>query len=166
MWSDSCPGLSREVRYASVIAGSLHEITDAFAQVEVVTDPARIERVSTWSLPELEIGQAKVDGPLASLFKLRERQRRKPAFDRLFGKDPVYVRLPDPEADGVSWLMQLDATGRRIRQVEVRAGGAAVASSTDDWPMNPPIDLGDPEIASGEISADEFEAAWRRATAE
>ena len=29
--------------------------------------------------------------------------------------------------------------------------------------MNPPFDLGDPQLASGEISGEEFEQAWERA---
>jgi hypothetical protein len=30
--------------------------------------------------------------------------------------------------------------------------------------MNPPFDLGDPKLASHEISGEEFERAWERAT--
>ncbi|WP_437064094.1 hypothetical protein [Streptomyces sp. enrichment culture] len=33
----------------------------------------------------------------------------------------------------------------------------------DEWPFNPPWDLYDPRYASGEISRDDFEAAWHRA---
>jgi hypothetical protein len=30
--------------------------------------------------------------------------------------------------------------------------------------MSPPLDLGDPQFASNEISADQFERAWEHAT--
>jgi hypothetical protein len=38
------------------------------------------------------------------------------------------------------------------------------ASSRDDWPLNPPHDLGDPWLAAREISPEEFEETWRQAT--
>jgi hypothetical protein len=60
--------------------------------------------------------------------------------------------------DAEGW--ELDTTGRRLRQVELRPDGDPVA--TDDWPFNPPFDLYDPRYAAMEISRAEFEEAWRR----
>jgi hypothetical protein len=41
---------------------------------------------------------------------------------------------------------------------------ATFAEVEADWPMNPPFDLGDPWLASNEVSEDEFEQAWDQAT--
>jgi hypothetical protein len=48
--------------------------------------------------------------------------------------------------------------------VEVRPDGTTVATTPDDWPLNPPFDLGDPQYLRMEISKDEFERLWQRAT--
>ncbi|MFI5721071.1 hypothetical protein [Nocardia sp. NPDC051750] len=47
--------------------------------------------------------------------------------------------------------------GYRTRQVEVRDTGEAVRIGLDDFPINPPIDLQDPDLADQEITAEEFE---------
>lgn len=39
-------------------AGSAAEITTAFAEVEVIDDPATVHMVESWSLDELNIGDA------------------------------------------------------------------------------------------------------------
>src|SRR5262249_30582711 len=135
----------------------------AFAEVEVITDPATIRAVESWPLDELDIAEA-ASGPLAALSQKREQQRQDPAFGALLGKNRVYLRLPDPEEPAAWWLTEHDPAGRRLRQIELRPDGTAVASSAADWPMNPPFDLGDPQFASSEISGDEFEQAWQRAT--
>lgn len=139
------------------------EITTAFAEVEVIDDPASVRMVQSWSLDELDLADA-VSGPLADLYQRRQQQRRDPAFGKLLGKNRVYLRLPDPEEPAAWWLTEHDAAGRRLRQIELRPDGTAVPSSAADWPMNPPFDLGDPRFASNEISGDEFERAWARAT--
>ncbi len=46
-----------------ITAESPEQITEAFSEVEVVTDPARIDAASTWSLKELSLTQAKTDDP-------------------------------------------------------------------------------------------------------
>ena len=94
----------------------------------------------------------------------RECQRRNPAFGKLLGNIRVYLRLPDPEEPSTWWLSEHDSAGRRLRQIEQRPDGNAITSSVADWPMNPPFDLGDPQFAANEISADDFEQAWERAT--
>jgi hypothetical protein len=142
-------------------ASSAEEITAAFAEVEVVSDLEAIARAQTWDLDLLDIEEAK-RGKLASFHETRQRQRQDPAFGRLFGKDRVYLRLPDPEGQGTEWLTGHGPHGRRLRQVERRADGTALASDLAGWPINPPFDLGDPQLAACEISQAEFEQEWER----
>lgn len=144
-------------------ASSEEEITDAFAEVEIVTDPKSIAAARTWDLDELDIEDAK-HGKLASFHDTRLRQRRDPAFGRLLGRDRVYLRLPDDEGQGTEWLTEHGPDGRRLRQVEVRADGTALTSDPENWPFNPPFDLGDPQLANCEISRAEFEHAWASGT--
>jgi len=144
-------------------AVSAAQITATFAEVEVIDDPAILRTVESWPLDELDIADA-VRGPLADLYERRERQRRDPAFGKLLGKDRVYLRLPDPEEPATWWLSEHDPSGLRLRQIELRPDGTAITSSAADRPMNPPFDLGDPQFASSEISADQFERAWEHAT--
>jgi hypothetical protein len=144
-------------------AESKAQILATFAEVEVVDDLAAISLAWSWRLEELDLSDA-VRGPLASFYRTREQQRRDPAFGKLLGKSRVYLRLEDPDVDPGVWFSEHDAAGRRIRQVEIRPDGTAVATTTTDWPMNPPFDLGDPWLASNEITHDEFEQAWQQAT--
>jgi len=146
-----------------IAAGSAAEITTTFAEVEVIDDPATVRAVESWSLDELDIAGA-ISGPLADLYSKREQQRQDPSFGNLLGKSRVYLRLADPGVDPGAWLSEHGSDGRRLRQVELRPDGTAVASSVADWPLNPPFDLADPQLASNEISREEFEQAWERAT--
>ena len=146
-----------------VTASSAAQITATFAEVEVIDDPAAIATVRSWQLEDTDIADA-ATGPLAGFYRKRQQQRQDPSFGKLLGKDRVYLRLADPEVDPGVWLTEHDQAGRRLRQVELRADGTAVASSAADWPMNPSFDLGDPHYASSEITAQEFEQAWIRAT--
>ena len=146
-----------------ITAPSAADITDMFAEVEVVTDPGAVRIAGSRVLDELSIDEA-ARGPLASFRETRQEQRRDPAFGRLLGKNRVYLRLPDPETEAGWWLSEHDATGRRVRQVEVRPDGTAAATTRADWPMNPPFDLGDPWLAAHEITPDEFERAWEQVT--
>jgi hypothetical protein len=150
-------------RWWWIRAVSAAEITATFAGVEVIDDPATVRAVESWRLDELDIADA-VRGPLADFYRRRERQRQDPAFGKLLGKNRVYLRLPDPEEPATWWLTEHDSAGRRLRQIELRPDGTAETGSAADWPMNPPFDLGDPQFASNEISRDEFERAWERAT--
>lgn len=102
-------------------ASSAEEITAAFAGVEVVGDPEAIARARTWDLDELDIEDAR-HGQLASFHETRQRQRGDLALGRLFGKDRVYLRLPDDEGQDTEWLTEHGPDGRRLRQVELRAG--------------------------------------------
>ncbi len=76
----------------------------------------------------------------------------------------MYLRLPDPDGGAGQWITEHDRTGRRLRQIEVTPNGRSVATTDQDWPMNPPFDLGDPTFVSHEITSDEFEEVWQRAT--
>ena len=142
---------------------SAEEITAAFAEVEVISDPEAIARARTWDLAEMDIEGAG-RGELASYHETRQRQRQDPAFGRLFGKDRVYLRLPDDEGQDTEWLTEHGPDGRRLRQVELRADGTALTSDLENWPINPPFDLGDPWLATHEITPAEFEQAWEQGT--
>ena len=132
-------------------ASSAEEITASFAEVEVVVAPEAIARARTWDLDVLDIEDAKRE-ELASFHETRQRQRQDPLFGRLFGKDRVYLRLPDDEGQDTEWLTEHGRDGRRLRQVELRADETALTSELENWPINPPFDLGDPRLAAYEIS--------------
>jgi GNAT superfamily N-acetyltransferase len=144
-------------------ASSAEEITATFAEVEVISDAEAIARARERNLSELDIEDAK-RGELASFHETRQRQRLDPAFGRLFGKERVYLRLPDPEGQATEWLTEHGPDGRRLRQVELREDGTALTTDLASWPINPPIDLGDPDLAAHEISQAEFERAWEQGT--
>ena len=146
-----------------ISATSAEEITSAFAEVEIIDDQEKIRWASTEDLADLTMTQAIV-GPLATFYETRNQQRQDPAFGKLLGKDRVYLKLPDPDANGGIWYTEHDRTGRRIRQVQVEPDGTMVATSRNDWPLNPPYDLGDPRIAACETSGEDFTDAWRQAT--
>ncbi len=143
-------------------ADSTADILAVLADVEVVDDVQMRQSVQSWELEEFDLADA-VAGPLASFAERRARQRRDPAFGRLLGRNRVYLRMTDPSEDPGVWFTEHDPAGRRLRQVEVRPDGTAEATTDEDWPLNPPFDLGEPEYARMEISKDEFEQVWQRA---
>ena len=142
-----------------ITAPSETAITDSFADVQVEHDPAVLQSVKSWGLAELTLAEA-ATGPLQGLWEQKRLQRLDPRFGKLKGVDRLYFRLVDPDEpdSGEEWLSEHDAQGWRLRQVERRTNGAAIRTS--DWPMNPPWDLGDPNLVDAEITADEFETAW------
>jgi hypothetical protein len=144
-------------------AESANEITDTFAEVDVVDDPDAQRAVESWHIAEFDLAQA-AEGPLADLAERRAEQKRDPSYGHLLGKERVYLRLADPEADPGQWFSEHDGSGRSLRQVEVRADGTSEATTASDWPMNPPLDLGDPEYARMKITKEEFERVWQQAT--
>ncbi|RCV48453.1 hypothetical protein DEF23_18830 [Marinitenerispora sediminis] len=152
-----------------VRAGSAREITDACAEVEVVTDPGAVRRAEAdASLEEVDLAALPADSVLAGLRARRDAQRGRPGFGALVGRERVYLRMPfrDDAAGGppdpVDYLLELGPDGRWIRQVELAPDGG-LRMSADDWPINPPFDLYDPELAGLEIDARTFEDSWRRA---
>jgi hypothetical protein len=77
--------------------------------------------------------------------------------------DRVYLRFPPAPDDAAIFLSEHGPDSRRLRQVEQRADGVAIKTDHNDWPLNPPFDLFDPQHAGMEISQAEFEQAWGRA---
>ncbi|MEW2404440.1 hypothetical protein [Streptomyces sp. NPDC046862] len=100
--------------------------------------------------------------PLSGFRAQRDAQRGQPGFGVLTGRDREYLRWQE-DGDEEIFLMELGPDGRRLRQVEIGADGGPVKTSVEDWPLNPPCDLYDPQHASLGISCDDFEDAWHRA---
>jgi hypothetical protein len=138
-------------------------ILDTFAEVEIVSDNAWVESVSTWQPPlkEVTIGGPYPPG-LSDLAAKRDEQRKEPGYSALAGAPRVYLKRDDPEEEGVVWFSELGPDGRRLREIERRADGTAVGRS--QWIMNPPEDLRDPELARHVCTVEEFESVWRSAT--
>ena len=146
-----------------ITAPSEDAILDAFAEVEIISDEAWFERVSTW---ERQPDEVAIGGPyppgLDGLYEKRMKQRQQVGYGALAGAERVYLKRDDPEEDGVVWFSELGPDGRRLREIERLADGTAIGYS--HWIMNPPEDLRDPQLTRYECTADEFESAWRSAT--
>lgn len=146
-----------------IVAESASQVMRSLAEVEVVTDADVVRQAAEWDLAEVDLG-GPLPSPLDDMHAQRTKQRTHPDFAATAERDgPVWLRLPpglyddDEEAD---WLLELDPTGRKLRQIELHPDGDALL--TDDWPFNPPFDLYDPRYAAMEISGAEFEETWRR----
>ncbi len=136
-------------------ARSTDEVVLTYANVEVVEDPEWQESASTWPIDDVDIDEPGEDGELLSLRVKRDRQRTQPGFGALAGS------LKRPTDVGTS-LTEHGPDGRRLRQVDVGAGGKL--SRVDRFVLNPPYDLYDPELSPWEISAEEFEEALGNAS--
>lgn len=141
-------------------AESADEIVTTLAEAEVVTDPEMLGRAAEWELDELDLGDVDGDPALVSMRKEREEQRGQPGFGVLAGRQQVFLRMED---DGHNYLVDIGADGRQVRQVRFGEDGTLYRSSVDDWPINPPIDLHDPQYVPLEVQEREFEEAWRQA---
>lgn len=139
-------------------AGSADEIMRTLAEVEVLTDP----EILSWHRDVEEFDLDDVDGDPVLVAKREERdeQRGKPGFGVLVGKPRVFLRV---EEDGVDYLVDYAPDGRWQRQVRIGEDGTLYRSEIGDWPINPPIDLYDPQCAEREIDESVFEEAWRKA---
>ncbi|MEU3324884.1 hypothetical protein [Streptomyces albus] len=150
-----------------VRARSEREIRETFAWVEVITDPDIVARRSQdEGLEEVDIDGPHMPTGLDDLRAERDAQRECEGFGALAEREVVFLRRrwDEEDDDPVVYLMELDADGRRIRQVELAEDGTAVRSGPDDWPFNPPVvDLFDPALLSQEISRSEFEKHWATA---
>ncbi len=141
-----------------VWARSAEEIVESLAEVEVV-DPASAGELG--DLAEVRLGALPADSPLAELRDQRSAQRGQPGYGALAGRERVWLRDDDAEFEGTVFLTEVGPDGRQLRLVEQPPDGAAVR--TDDFVLNPPIDLRDPRLAEMAITAEEFEHAWQAA---
>ncbi len=146
-----------------IYAESASEITDTLAEVEVVEDADVRRIVESWDIAVFHLTEA-ASGPLAHLAERRTRHKGDPSYGHLPGKRRVYLMMADPEVYPGEWFSEHDETGRRLRQVEAREDGTFEATTERDWPMNPPLDLGDPQYARHEITQDRFEQVWQQAS--
>ncbi|WP_405435335.1 hypothetical protein OG373_01785 [Streptomyces avidinii] len=150
-----------------VHARSVREVRETFADVEVVDSPETVERAEGWGLDEAWVDGATTPDGLDGLRAKREAQRGLAGFGALADRKTVWLRRRwdyEDDEDMTLYLMEVEADGRRTRQVALVPGGTGVRSGPDDWPFNPPVvDLYDPELVGMEISEDEFETHWRSA---
>jgi len=147
-------------------ARSAREIQETFAEVQVRTDPTVVASTADWKLDVVDIDAVTVPKALVDLRAARVTQRDQPGFGRLIGRDVVYLRQSDDEADDTlpeTYLMELDANGYRLRQVEIHRDGVSIRRTPDDWAFDSPEDLYDPALPEHEISRAEFERAWEKA---
>ncbi len=142
-----------------VRAASPEEIVETIAEVEVVADPSGAG-VDTDALDEADL-DALTDELLIALRDRRTAQRSRPGYGVLAGRERVYLRDDDEEYEGVAFLSEVGPDGRRLRQVELFPDGAGVRS--DEFPIDPPVDLRDPRYLAMEIDSRTFEDAWRTA---
>ncbi|MCO5969624.1 hypothetical protein [Actinoallomurus soli] len=144
-------------------AASAQQIVDTCAEVEVVTDPETVARAETWSLDELDIDALSADPALAALRDKRDGHRHRPGFGALAGRDRVHLDMPGEDGEDSRYLVEFGPDGRWLRQVELTGDGRGIRTDSANWPINPPIDLYDPQYAAMEIDASAFEDAWDRA---
>jgi hypothetical protein len=148
-------------------ARSAWEVRETFAEVEVIDSPADVARAESWDLAEVDIDAVLMPAGLDGLRARRNSQRALPGFGALADRQVVYLRRRWDDDDPATYLMEIGADGRRIRQVEVADDGSAIRTEAADWPFNPPlVDLFDPALPNQEIDRDEFEQAWAAARRE
>ncbi|MEV0564905.1 hypothetical protein [Dactylosporangium sp. NPDC050588] len=152
-------------------ARSVRQIVETFAEVEVVEDPQIVARFANEDLTEVDvdIDAAAMPPGLDDLREQRDAQRSQHGFGALAGQGIVYLRRPPEEGDGTelsACFVELGPDGRRLRQVEMYRDATAIKTGPDDWPLNPPIDLYDPELAGWQVTPDQFEQAWCQARSE
>ncbi|MEU7480064.1 hypothetical protein AB0A63_29050 [Lentzea sp. NPDC042327] len=141
-------------------ADSADQIVRTLAEVEVITNPDAVRQAEEWGLEEFELRDVDGDPVLRRMRDDRLRQRDQPGFGVLAGRERVYLRTFD---QGTAYLLEIGEDGRQLRQVEVKADGTLLSSTMEGWPINPPIDLHDPQYVPMEIPEREFEDAWCRA---
>ncbi|MCC3332256.1 hypothetical protein [Nocardia abscessus] len=144
-----------------VHARSAREIVETFAETWVIEEPQQLADAQGWDLDEVDIDNL-ADSALYELRAQRLAQRNRTGFGVLADRELLYTRERAEGDDGVpaaDYLTEI-TNGYRTRQVEVRGTGEAVRTGLDDFPLNPPIDLWDPDLAEQQITAEEFEKAW------
>ncbi|WP_228810482.1 hypothetical protein [Nocardia otitidiscaviarum] len=147
-----------------VHARSAREVAETFAETRVVADGERLADAQGWGLDEVDI-DGPVDSALNSLRAKRLSQRNRAGFGMLADREVLYTRQRWEGEDGApaaDYLTEI-THGYRTRQVEIRDNGESIRTGLDDFPLNPPIDLWDPDLVDSQIAAEEFETAWDRA---
>jgi hypothetical protein len=128
-------------------ARSIRELMETFAEVEVVDSPAALARAESWGLDEIDIDAPTMPAGLDGLRAQRDKQRVLPGFGALADRQVVYLRQAGEDDDPATYLLEIGADGRRIRQVEMTADRTSIKTDTEDWPFNPPVvDLYDPHL--------------------
>ncbi|PPK71104.1 hypothetical protein V5P93_002967 [Actinokineospora auranticolor] len=141
-------------------ADSPEQIAQTLAEVEVLTDAPAGDVPEAIALADVGAVPA-----LARLREQRDRQRARPEFGALLGRERVYLSQRDEECgDDGTYLVEVDSGGWRLRQVGRRPDGASYRTGPDDWAFNFRQDLYDPDLVEDEISAEEFEEAWAGAS--
>ncbi|MGW4769892.1 hypothetical protein ACWEO2_17830 [Nocardia sp. NPDC004278] len=144
-----------------VHARSAREIAETFAETLVIEDPERLADAREWDLDKVDIDDP-ANSVLRDLRARRDVQRNLAGFGMMADRSLLYIRRRWDGGDGVptaDYLTEI-TNGYRTRQVEVRSTGEAVRAGLDDFPLNPPIDLWDPDLPDREITTMEFEKAW------
>ncbi|MBO4209674.1 hypothetical protein [Micromonospora echinofusca] len=145
-------------------ARSVREVRETFAEVEVVVAPDSLAQAEDWRLAEVDIDAPVMPAGLDELRVQRDRQRALPGFGALADREIVYLRQEWDDDDPATYLLEIGADGRRVRQVERTGNGTATRTDTGDWLFNPPVvDLFDPLLADREIDRGEFERWWSTA---
>ncbi|WP_067814224.1 hypothetical protein [Nocardia inohanensis] len=147
-----------------VQARSAREVAETFAETQVIEDRERLAVAQEWELDEVDI-DGLADSALNSLRIKRLAQKNRAGFGMLADREVLFTRQRWTGEDGVpaaDYLTEI-TNGYRTRQIEIRDNGVAIRTGLDDFPLNPPIDLWDPDLADREITAEEFEKAWAEA---
>lgn len=147
--------------YWWIVAPTADAIIQHYAEVEVV-DLNEIDRASFANVVSLVIGDP-APPALAKLEDQRRAQRGKPGYGVLVGRGTVYLRQ-DYVEEHETYFIEYDEAGYRMRQVTESADGKMERSGPEDWAFNPPEDLWNPDLAACEISREEFDFLWARAS--
>lgn len=145
-------------------ADSAQQILERIAEAEVITDADSWEQAAAWKLAEVDLDASELPPGLDELRRQRDEQRGQPGFAALAGRTLVHLRCDSDDEENVVCYWEVDATGSRLREVEVRGDGPGVRYTPEDWVFHTPVvDLYDPRAAAWEIDAEEFETRWRSA---
>ncbi|WP_460725971.1 hypothetical protein [Nocardia heshunensis] len=127
-------------------------------------DPQLLAERAQRGLREVDIDD-RSEAALNRLRAERDAQRLRPGFGVMADRALLHTKRRWDGEGGVpaaDYLTEI-TDGYRTRQVEIRDTGEAVRTDLEDFPLNPPIDLWDPDLAAQEITPHEFETAWNSA---
>jgi len=146
--------------YWWIDAPSADDIIRTYAEV-VILDDANAARHD--NIPIVAIDDKTHQPGLDDLRDLRAGQIGHPQFGALVGRGIIFLRRPDYIEEGSIYYIEYDPQGYRTRQVEIDAKGDAVRTGPEDWWLNPPEDLWNPELVQYEITRNEFDSTWATA---